>query len=270
MDRRAFLSLGDEFQIERITCTPTALLVEVVSAAVSVHCPLCQHVAWRRHSCSTRRIADLPCAGQHVLLAVTVRKFFCQNPACLRQIFTERLPQLVQPGARKTNRLLTVLSALGLVAGGETGTRLAAKLGIQTSPSTLLRYLLRYLMQLPLPAMPPIRILGVDDWSWKKGRRYGTILVDLERHNVVDLLEDRCRSTFAQWLHAHPEIEIISRDRATEYAAAAREAAPHAIQIADRFHLVRNLADALERLLARCRADIRRTTCCDVLCRASS
>lgn len=106
MDRRAFLSLGDEFQIERITCTPTALRVEVVSAAVSVRCPLCQHVAWRRHSCYTRWIADLPCAGQHVLLAVTVRKFFCQNPACPRQIFTERLAQLVQPGARKTNRLL--------------------------------------------------------------------------------------------------------------------------------------------------------------------
>ncbi len=224
MDRRALLSLGNEFQIKRVTCTPTALLVEVVSAAVSVRCPLCQHVAWRRHSCYTRRIADLPCAGQHVLLAVTVRKFFCQNPACLRQIFTERLPQLVQPSARKTNRLLTVLSALGLAAGGETGTRLAAKLGIQTSPSTILRYLMR----LPLPAMPPIRILGVDDWSWKKGRRYGTILVDLERHAVVDLLEDRCRSTFAEWLHAHPEVEIISRDRATEYAAAAREAAPHA------------------------------------------
>ncbi|MGO8951313.1 MAG: ISL3 family transposase [Ktedonobacterales bacterium] len=216
--------MGNEFQIKRVTCTPTALLVEVVSAAVSVRCPLCQHVAWRRHSCYTRRIADLPCAGQHVLLAVTVRKFFCQNPACLRQIFTERLPQLVQPSARKTNRLLTVLSALGLAAGGETGTRLAAKLGIQTSPSTILRYLMR----LPLPAMPPIRILGVDDWSWKKGRRYGTILVDLERHAVVDLLEDRCRSTFAEWLHAHPEVEIISRDRATEYAAAAREAAPHA------------------------------------------
>src|SRR5262249_24797621 len=142
MDRRAFFSLGDEFQIKRITYTPTELVVELVAGAVSERCPLCQHVAWRRHSCYTRRIADLPCAGRYVLLAVTVRKFFCQNSACPRQIFAERPPKLVQPCARRTNRLLTVLCALGLVAGGETGTRLAAKLGIQTSPSTLLRCLM--------------------------------------------------------------------------------------------------------------------------------
>ena len=136
MARAEFLSLGNEFQVERITYTSTALLVELVSRASCVCCPLCQHVARRQHSCYTRRITDLPCAGRHVTLAVTVRKFFCQNPACLRQIFTEPLSQLVRPSARKTNRLLTVLCALGSVAGGETGTRLAAKLGIQTSPST--------------------------------------------------------------------------------------------------------------------------------------
>ena len=168
MARAAFLSLGSEFQVERITYTSTMLLVEMGSRAARVCCPLCRHVAQRRHSCYTRRIADLPCAGRHVTLAVTVRKFFCHNPTCPRQIFAERLPEFAPSYARRTNRLLTVLCALGLVAGGETGTRLAAKLGIQTSPSTLLRCLMR----LPLPTLPTIRILGVDDWSWKKGRRY--------------------------------------------------------------------------------------------------
>jgi len=100
-------------------------------------------------------------------------------------------------------------------------------------------------------------VLGVDDWSWKKGRRFGTILVDLERHKIIDLLPDRERATFARWLREHPTVDLISRDRGTDYAAAAREAAPQAKQIADRFHLVRNLADVLEQVLARCRAEIR-------------
>jgi transposase len=114
-------------------------------------------------------------------------------------------------------------------------------------------------MALAVPEAPQVRMLGVDDWSWKKGRRYGTILVELEKRKIIDLLPDRQASTFAQWLRAHPEVEIISRDRGTDYAAAAREAAPQAMQIADRFHLVRNVAEVLKLLLARCRAEIRRS-----------
>lgn len=117
MARAEFLSLGDEFQVERITYTSTALLVEMVSRASRVCCPPCRHMT----------------------LAVTVRKFFCQNPTCPHHIFAERFPEFAQSCARRTNRLLTVLRALGLVAGGETGARLAAKLGIQTSASTILR-----------------------------------------------------------------------------------------------------------------------------------
>jgi transposase len=98
----------------------------------------------------------------------------------------------------------------------------------------------------------------VDDWSWKKGRRYGTILVDLERHKIIDVLQDRESSTFAAWLRKHPTVRVISRDRATDYAAAAREAAPQALQVADRYHLVHNLVEALEPFLARCRTEIRR------------
>jgi transposase len=152
-----------------------------------------------------------------------------------------------------TTRLLALVQVIGLVAGGQQGTRLAERSGITTTPSTLLRQL----MQLRAPTTKAVRVLGVDDWSWKKGRRYGTILVDLERHAIIELLEDRAKDTFARWLRAHPEVRIISRDRGTDYAAAAREAAPQARQIADRFHLVRNLADALEQLLARCRSELR-------------
>jgi hypothetical protein len=152
-----------------------------------------------------------------------------------------------------TTRLLALVQVLGLVAGGQQGTRLAERSGIATTPSTLLRQL----MQLRAPTTKAVRVLGVDDWSWKKGRRFGTILVDVERHKIIDLLPDRERATFARWLRDHPTVDLISRDRETDYAAAAREAAPQAKQIADRFHLVRNLADVLEQLFARCRAEIR-------------
>jgi transposase len=163
------------------------------------------------------------------------------------------LPALVESYGRMTRRLLALVQVIGLVAGGQQGTRLAERSGIATTPSTLLHQL----MQLQAPTTKAVRVLGVDDWSWKKGRRFGTILVDLERHTIIDLLPDRERATFARWLRDHPTVELISRDRGTDYAAAAREGAPQARQIADRFHLVRNLADALEHMLARCRAEIR-------------
>jgi transposase len=151
-----------------------------------------------------------------------------------------------------TRRLTWLLQIIGLATGGELGTRLADRFGIATTPPTLLRHVMKY----PSRKAQPVRVLGVDDWSWKKGRRYGTLLIDLERHKIIDVLEDRERSTFEAWLLEHPEVEFISRDRATQYAAAARKAAPQARQIADRFHLVRNLADALERLLARCHKEM--------------
>ena len=155
---------------------------------------------------------------------------------------------------RMTTRLSALLQVLGLGTGGQLGTRLAQRLGIATSPSSLLRTL----MQFRPSRIPTVRVLGVDDWSWKKRRRYGTILVDLERHTIIDLLQDRERSTFATWLREHPTVRVISRDRATDYAAAAREAAPQVLQVADRYHLVHNLVEALEPFLARCRTELRR------------
>lgn len=247
------LSLPPSVVITSITSTEPHLIIQVTCQNPTAACPLCGHVSERIHDRYVRTIADVPCGGRRVILSFTIRKFVCSLSACPRKKFTERFPDLVQPYARMTNRLNATLQALGLAAGGEMGTRLAAKLGIATTPPTLLCHL----MALPLPDAPKVRVLGVDDWSWKKGSRYGTILVDLERRKIIDVLPDRKASTFAQWLRVHPEVECISRDRGTDYAAAAREAAPQAIQVADRFHLVRNLADMLQLLLARCRSEIR-------------
>src|SRR5712692_9991296 len=225
--------------IDSAHASAAELVIRVVCRQLSMACPVCQQSSARIHGRYQRTVADLPCAGRNVILALTVRKFVCGTPTCPCKIFTERLPGLVASYARMTTRLIALVQALGLVAGGQQGTRLADRLGIATTPPTLLRQL----MQLRAPAAPVVRVLGVDDWSWKKGRRYGTILVDLQRHKIIDLLQDRKAETFAQWLRDHPEVDIISRDRGTDYAAAGRAAAPQALQIADRFHLVRNLAD---------------------------
>jgi transposase len=247
------LALPEHLVIAALQPAATSLIVSVSCRHLTAACPVCQQPSQRIHGSYRRTVADVPCGGRQVLLHLQVRKFVCTRPTCPQQIFTERFPDWVDSYARMTTRLHTLVQALGLVAGGEQGTRLAQRCGIQTSPATVLRHL----MHLAAVPLPPVRVLGVDDWSWKKGHRYGTILVDLERHKIIGLLSDRTSATFAAWLWLHPEIEIISRDRGTDYAAAAREAAPQARQIADRFHLVRNVADILLLLLARCRAEIR-------------
>jgi transposase len=176
-----------------------------------------------------------------------VRKFVCTTPTCPRQIFTERLPDLVQSYARMTNRLREALIALGLATSAQVSERLAPQLAMRVSAPTLLRRL----RAVACPAPTSVRILGVDDWAWKKGQTYGTILVDLEKRCPIELLADRKEDTLTTWLQAHSEIEVISRDRGGEYAAAAKKGAAQAKQIADKFHILKNLREGLKELMAR-------------------
>src|SRR6266550_5089582 len=155
-----------------------------------------------------------------------------------------------------TTRLSKMIEAIGLATCGELGARLAPPLGMRTSPTTILR------RTMALPTCPPeqVSLLGIDDWSFRRGRTFGTILVDLVTHEIIDLLADRTTETAQAWMQAHPEIEIVSRDRGGEYAAAARKGAPQARQVADRFHLAQNLTDRIEVILARCRPEIRKAS----------
>jgi transposase len=167
---------------------------------------------------------------------------FCDNVLCERRVFTERLPGIAAPWARKTARLTERLTAVGLALGGAAGARLGHKLGLAASRNTLLRLVRRT----ALPSVATPAALGVDDWALRKGHVYGTVLVDLEQHRPVALLPDREAGTLAAWLREHPGIAVLARDRAGAYAKGARDGAPGAVQVADRFHLLQNLAEALE------------------------
>src|SRR5947209_4027280 len=239
--------------IDSIDPSANELVIGVACNFPSMPCPECQQPSARIHSCYQRMVADLPCAGRNVILVLTLRKFVCGTPTCPRKIFTERLPGLVESYARITSRLIALMQAIGLVAGGQKGTRLADRSGIATTPPTLLRHL----MQLPAPMTRAVRVLGVDDFAWRKRFTYGTILVDLERRKIIDILADRESATVQAWLQEHPEIDIVSRDRGKEFAKAATLGAPQARQVVDRFHLVRNLSEVLREILGHCRAEIR-------------
>jgi transposase len=242
-----FLPLPDGLVIVSVAATETHLMVRVACTVPTACCPRCQQPSERIHGHYGRTVADLPCAGRHVILALTVRKFVCRTPTCPQQIITLRLPRLVQSYARITNRLREALIALGLAASAEVCARLAPQLGMQVSASTQLRSLRTVSCASPTS----VRILGIDDWSWKKGQIYGTLLVDLERRKPIELLPDRREETLTAWLLTHREIEVISRDRGGAYAAAAKKGAPQAQQIADKFHLLLNLREKLKELMAR-------------------
>jgi transposase len=218
------------------------------------HCPSCQSPSQRVHSRYRRTLADLPWQGIRVRWLLHSRKFFCSEPDCPQAVFTERLPSVTPPYGRQTCRFAQAVLQLGLALGGAAGARLAGRLGLRVSRDTLLRAV----RHAPQQEVVWPQVLGVDDWAWKRRYRYGTILCDLERRRVADLLPDCEADSLARWLEGHPSVAVISRDRAGAYAEAASRGAPQAVQVADRWHLLRNLGEALQRVVERQQVQLRR------------
>jgi transposase len=247
---RELLPKAANLKLLRLEISEQGWGVEAVGNSSAV-CPICFTRSRSRHSRYHRKLRDLPVQGSPVMLDLQVGRWRFGNGRCARKIFTERVAKLAMPWARRTNRLQEVVCLIGHGMGGRPGERLLSRLGMAVSDNTILRAVKR--VDVDTGAFP-LRVVGVDDWAWKKGQTYGTILVDLERRGVVDLLPKRSAESLAAWLAQHPEIEFISRDRQGLYADGARSGAPQAQQIADRFHLALNLSTAVEQELARHRS----------------
>ncbi len=253
MNTQLFFPDPNQFALEGIEVHATTLVVFLTPLVTEATCPTCQEPAIRIHSRYLRKPADLAWVGFSVQWHLRARRFFCDNPTCPRWTFTEQFPGLLVPFARRTQRLMAAQRAIAFSSGGEAGARLTHQLAISTSPDTLLRLIAHQVE----PAAATTKVLGVDDWAMRKRHRYGTILVDLERHQVVDLLPDREPESLSDWLRAHPTVTIITRDRGQEYIEGIAQSGLEVIQVTDRFHLLKNLVDVLERVFRDCPRDLR-------------
>ncbi len=227
--------------------------ISVGSGDATSRCPVCGCGSSRVHGRYLRTVSDLPWHGVSVTLKVHARRFFCDEASCERKIFCERLP-VISARARKTGRLEDALLAIAFELGGRAGARLAAELGLLAGRDALLRRI----KNTGIAGVDEVKALGVDDFAFRKAHTYGTILVDLERRKVVDLLPERSQESLVTWLKERPEVEIATRDRSNIYRGGLAKGAPDAVQVTDRWHLLHNLALVLENLLLQKQPVLRR------------
>lgn len=247
MPTTPLLPLPEGLEILTVSATEQELSIRVTSNRLTALCPRCGASSSKVHSYYRRKPLELPSAGQTLRLELVVKKFFCRKPTCTQKIFAERFPGFLEPNSRLTTRLRIVVQSIAGAFNAQGGARLGNHLGIHLSRMTYIRSLLG----ISFPPVDRVKRVGIDDFAWKRGKSYGTVVVDLATHAIIDLLPDRETATVQHWLEAHEEIELVSRDRGGNYADGATQGAPQAQQCADRWHLCANLGEAVERFLIR-------------------
>ena len=233
-DSRTILPSPELLSLISVSTDAQSITITARTSSCNARCPMCGRKSAKVHSRYTRTVADLPWQNIPVTVSLHVRRFFCEEGSCGRAIFAERLPELVECYARRTRRLDSWFTHVSFALGGEAGARLLKDLGVVVSGDTLLSHIRSTRLQ----DHGTPRVLSVDDFAFRRGTRYGTVLVNLERRRMVEILPDRSAGTVSRWLREHPGVEIVSRDRGSEYADAIRQTRPGATQVTDRFHLL--------------------------------
>ncbi len=249
-----FDSNSDIFEIDSIDRQADTVILSVSSKQPGPKCPKCAGQSRRLHSYYIRTLKDLPAFGCRVIVNLKARKFYCHNIECDKKVFCEHFPDHFFPYKRSTRRLSEKLLKIALLMGGNAGERLCRTLNIPVSSSSLIRCI----HQKELIREKPSPYIGIDDWAYKKGHTYGTAIVDLKNRRIVDLLPDRESQSIQDWLSKQHGVKIVTRDRYAKYAKGVTEGAPKATQVADRWHLLKNMGDSIKKLLERKKQEIRR------------
>ena len=227
--------------VESVSTDTEIVLITARAPSTTAACPLCGIASSRIHSRYIRQVSDLPCAGRGIRLRLAARRFRCDEPSCKQRIFAERFDDgILRARSRRTARLDGIVHCLGLALGGRPGASFARRLMLPVSNDTLLRTVRRR----SRGPTEPLKIVGIDDWAYRRNHGYGSVVCDLERRRIVALLPDREVATVEAWLAGHPGIEVLSRDRGGCYGEAAAKALPHVTQVADRWHLMENASTA--------------------------